>query len=153
MCFWGAERFLRKVKGVVRTSVGYTGGHVVEPSYEEVCTGRTGHVEEVEVVFDPHLVSYESLLRMFFNIHDPTQSLGQGPDVGEQYQSVIFYLTEEQKQTAERLVDELRRRGYAAATRLIPGSVFYPEEPFHQNYYEKMGKEPYCHSFVERLPI
>ena len=142
-CFWGVEHFLRKVKGVVRTCVGYVGGHVVDPSYEEVCNGKTGHVEAVEVIFDPQLVSYEALARMFFNIHDPTQSMRQGPDVGAQYQSAIFYLSEEQKLTAEKLIDELLRKGYVATTQLLAASVFYPAEMYHQDYYEKMGQEPY----------
>lgn len=152
-CFWGVEHFLRKVKGVVRTCVGYVGGHVVDPSYEEVCSGKTGHVEAVEVIFDPQLVSYEALARMFFNIHDPTQSMRQGPDVGAQYQSAIFYLSEEQKLTAGKLIDELLRKGYAATTQLLAASVFYPAEMYHQDYYEKMGQEPYCHGFVERLSL
>ncbi len=150
-CFWGVEYYFQKEKGVVRTAVGYTGGHVVNPSYEEVCTGKTGHKEALEILFDPSAVSYETLAKLFFEIHDPTQKTGQGPDLGPQYLSAIFYLTEKQKIVAEHLVEQLNRKGIKIATELLPAGPFYPGEEFHQKYYEKTGKMPYCHRRVERF--
>jgi len=110
-CFWGTEYYLQKAKGVVSTTVGYTGGKVKNPTYKEVCTGRTGHAEAVEVEFDPSVISYEELARLYFETHDFTQINGQGPDIGEQYRSVVFYTNEEQKEVAEKLVKELSQKG------------------------------------------
>lgn len=150
-CFWGVEYFFRGVEGVIRTAVGYTGGHVVDPSYREVCSGSTGHFEAIEIIFDPKIVSYEFLAKKFFEIHDPTEKRGQGADLGPQYLSAIFYLTEEQKRIAENLSSELKRKGYDVSTELRAASVFYPAELDHQQYYEKKGKEPYCHRYVRRF--
>lgn len=146
-CFWGTQYMLEKQPGVISTKVGYTGGHVDNPTYQQVCTGRTGHVEALEVVFDPTKTNYETLARMFFETHDPTQSNGQGPDIGPQYHSVIFYHSPEQKAVAEVLIGLLQAKGLKIATRVEPAAKFWPAEEYHQKYYDKNGKRPYCHSF------
>jgi peptide methionine sulfoxide reductase msrA/msrB len=146
-CFWGSEHVLRKAKGVLSTRVGYTGGRRPSPTYQQVCTGTTGHAEAVEVTFDPSQTSYEQLARLFFETHDPTQVNRQGPDVGEQYRSVIFYTNDEQKKTAEKLIDELKLKGLPVATQVVAASTFWPAEEYHQRYYEKSGGAPYCHSY------
>jgi peptide methionine sulfoxide reductase msrA/msrB len=144
-CFWGSEYYFKKAKGVVATKVGYTGGYVENPSYEQVCTGKTGHAETVEVLFDPSKTDFETLAKLFFEIHDFTQVNRQGPDVGEQYRSVIFYLDEEQKQIAETLLGILKHKGFKTATKVEKAGVFYPAENYHQDYYFKTGGVPYCH--------
>lgn len=144
-CFWGVEYWLSQFPGVVHTTVGYTGGHKENPTYEQVCTGTTGHLEAVEVLYDPLRTSYEDLVKLFFEIHDPAQTDGQGPDIGEQYLSAIFYVDEEQKQVAERVIDALKARGLKVATQLRPAGRFWPAEEYHQDYYAKNGGRPYCH--------
>jgi peptide methionine sulfoxide reductase msrA/msrB len=146
-CFWGTEYMFQNEKGVQSTTVGYTGGHTENPTYKQVCTGTTGHVEALQVVFDPKVVSYETLARRFFETHDPTQANGQGPDIGEQYHSVLFYANDEQKKTAEKLMAELKAKGIKVATRLEPAAKFWPAEDYHQKYYTKTGHLPYCHTY------
>lgn len=150
-CFWGVEYFLQKMDGVKSVSSGYTGGHVKNPGYREVCTGKTGHAEAVKVVFDPEQVSYEEVTRMFLEIHDPTQEGRQGPDIGDQYRSEIFYTTPAQKVTAEKLLGLLRDEGFRVATRVTQASEFYDAEDYHQDYYDNNGKAPYCHGYVKRF--
>ena len=141
-CFWGVELKLGQIPGVLSTLVGYTGGHTADPTYEDVCTGKTGHAEAVQVVFDPAWVSYEELVRRFFEIHDPTQVDRQGPDVGSQYRSAIFAHGQEQKRTAEKVMAAVRSAGTLAAplaTELAEAGAFYPAEGYHQKYFEKHG--------------
>lgn len=144
-CFWGVEYYLEQATGVVQTVVGYTGGRTQRPTYEEVCSHATGHAETVEVFYDPLLTSFEKLARLFFEIHDPTQLDRQGPDQGDQYRSDIFYVNEEQKQIAEKLIGELKKQGWTVVTRLEPATTFWPAEQCHQDYYRHKGQLPYCH--------
>ncbi|QXD16074.1 peptide-methionine (S)-S-oxide reductase MsrA [Rhodocaloribacter litoris] len=150
-CFWGTEYHFQRAPGVLSTRVGYTGGHKPNPTYRDVCSGTTGHAEAVEVYYDPEKTTYEALARLFFETHDPTQVNRQGPDVGEQYRSAIFYLDEEQKEVAERLIRILREKGYDVATEVTPASTFWPAESYHQKYYEATGKTPYCHVYTKRF--
>lgn len=146
-CFWGVEATFREVPGVVNTTVGYAGGHTKNPTYEEVCTDRTGHAEVVLVEYDPEKVSYEQLLEVFWNCHDPTQLNRQGPDVGTQYRSVIFAFTPEQREAAEASRERLERSGRYSrpiVTQILPAPEFYPAEEYHQRYLEKRGLRS-CH--------
>lgn len=139
-CFWGVQVLFKKLKGVTSTTVGYTGGHVENPSYEKVCTGTTGHAEAVELEFDPEQISYEKLLEEFFENHDPTTPNRQGPDVGEQYRSAIFYHSEEQKRLADEYIAKLvrtKRYEHPVVTEVLPAGPFYRAEEYHQNYAEK----------------
>jgi len=141
-CFWGVEQKLGQIPGVVSTVVGYTGGKTVDPTYEEVCSDKTGHAEAVQVAFDPSRVSYEELVRQFFSIHDPTQVNRQGPDRGSQYRSAIFYHGQAQRETARKVMDELESSGRykkRLATELVPAAAFYKAEEYHQKYFKKHG--------------
>lgn len=146
-CFWGVEAAFRQIKGVVSTSVGYSGGSYQNPSYKDVCTGRTGHAEVVEVVYDPSRVSYQDLLRVFWENHNPTTLNRQGPDVGTQYRSAIFFHTPQQEAAARASMDELSksgRWGRPIVTQIEPASQFYEAEDYHQQYLEKRGLST-CH--------
>lgn len=148
-CFWGTEYHFMKAKGVRATTVGYMGGHTMNPTYKEVCTGTTGHVETTEVVFDSTQTTYEDLIKLFFETHDFTQTDGQGPDIGEQYHSVIFYANNEQKAIAEKYIKILTEKGYKVATQLRPAenNEFWDAEDYHQEYYDKKNGTPYCHAY------
>lgn len=146
-CFWGLQYQMDRMSGVVSTSVGYTGGSTENPTYREVCSGETGHAEAIEVTFDPAQVTYEALARLFFETHDPTQVNRQGPDVGTQYRSEIFYLSEEQKETAEKLIAQLDEKGLSVATRVTAATTFWKAEEDHQEYFEKAGQSPHCHIY------
>ncbi|KTD42722.1 bifunctional methionine sulfoxide reductase B/A protein [Legionella parisiensis] len=150
-CFWGVDHFLKQISGVLRVEVGYTGGVTSEPSYDQVCQGNTGHYEAVRVIYDKAKTDYHQVLKRFFEIHDPTQKSGQGPDLGEQYKSAVFYYNQEQLDEAETLIQMLQKRGYQVATRLLPAQTFWPAEEYHQDYYAKHHKPPYCHQPVNRF--
>mgnify|MGYP001212053895 CR=1 FL=1 len=150
-CFWGVEYFLQKEPGVVAVVSGYTGGTVKNPSYREVCNGNTGHAETVKVTYDISKTSYEKLLKLFLEIHDPTQVGRQGPDIGDQYRSEIFYKNEEQKKLAEKYLGLLKAKGLKVATNVTKATEFYPAEEYHQDYYFRNGKVPYCHGYVSRF--
>jgi len=141
-CFWGVEAAFRCLQGVVSTAVGYSGGTLENPTYQDVCSDRTGHAEVVEVVYDPSVVSYDALLEVFWGNHDPTTLNRQGPDVGTQYRSVIFYHSEAQKAAAEISMQNLRNSGQykkAIVTEIKPAAKFYRAEEYHQRYLEKRG--------------
>lgn len=146
-CFWGVEYLMKKQTGVISTTVGYIGGHKDNPTYKEVCSGNTGHAEALEVVFDPSIVSFEKLAKLFFEIHDFTQVNRQGPDIGEQYRSGVFYLNDEQKKTTEDIIKILSDKGYKVATEVTKANKFWKAEDYHQDYYEVTGKQPYCHVY------
>jgi peptide methionine sulfoxide reductase msrA/msrB len=150
-CFWGVEYFMHKIPGVISTEAGYTGGHIKNPTYKDVCSHTTGYAEAVRIIFNPGKTSYDAVVRMFFEIHDPTQFNRQGPDVGDQYRSEVFYLNKEQKETTENLIELLKQKGYKVVTKVTPASVFWRAEDFHQQYYEKEGQTPYCHGYVKRF--
>ena len=146
-CFWGTQYHFMKANGVISTTVGYMGGHTKNPTYKEVCTGETGHVETTEVVFDKTKTSYENMIKLYFETHDFTQVGGQGPDIGDQYRSVIFYTSENQKKMAEKYISILTDKGYKVATLLRPAPEFWKAEDYHQEYYEKKHGTPYCHIY------
>ncbi len=146
-CFWGTQYHFSKKEGVISTKVGYTGGTVENVSYEEVCTGTTGHAEAVKVVFDPSIVSYKELTKLYFETHDPTQVDRQGPDIGTQYRTEIFYTGQEQKKVAEELISILKNKGMDVVTKVTKAGKFWEAEKYHQNYYKKKGGTPYCHIY------
>ncbi len=146
-CFWCVEAIFQNLKGVISVEPGYAGGSMANPSYEAVCTGKTGHAEVAKIVFNPKIISYKELLSVFWKIHDPTTVDRQGNDIGEQYRSVIFYTTPEQKVTAEKIKSELDKSSYydkPIVTQIEPLDHFYKAEDYHKNYYENNKDEPYC---------
>ena len=144
-CFWGVEYWLKRLPGVLKTEVGYCGGTVPNPTYEQVCEKNTGHYEAVRVVYDPQRLTLTRVLERFFAIHNFEQSDGQGPDIGPQYRSAIFCHDDDQKAIAENVINKLKQAGQPVSTVILPASVFWSAENYHQEYYEKTGKEPYCH--------
>ena len=150
-CFWGVEYYLNKAKGVIGTTSGYSGGTTENPTYKQVCTGLTGHAETVEVEYNSEETDFETLCKLFFEIHDPTQIDRQGPDKGEQYRSVVFYTNEKQKEITVKLITELESKGLKVATEVIPFKKFWAAEDYHQDYYDGNGKLPYCHGYTKRF--
>jgi methionine-S-sulfoxide reductase len=150
-CFWGVEHFLEQIDGVVRVESGYMGGHVESPTYHDVSGQESGHLETVRVYFDPAKVSYEAVAKRFFEIHDPTQADGQGPDIGPEYLSAVFVTGDEQREVTEALIERLRGRGYSVVTTIEPAQTFWLAEDYHQDYYVKTKSKPYCHTPVARF--
>src|SRR3990167_7620412 len=177
-CFWGVEYYFKRLPGILKTEVGYSGGTLANPSYKAICRGdtghyevirvvydpqkifsdgfvvyflriinNTGHYEVIRVVYDPQKINYKTIAKYFFEIHNPTQPDGQGPDRGEQYLSVAFYYDTKQQEILLTLIKQLEVKGYKIATKVLPVSIFWPAEDFHQDYYDKQGKEPYCHRY------
>ncbi len=151
-CFWCIEPIFSGLRGVERAIPGYTGGHLADPSYEQVCSGRTGHAEAVEVTFDPQEISYEDLLEVLFAMHDPTTENRQGADVGTQYRSAVFYHTPEQRAAAERAVSDLAREawweGEKVVTQVVPADTFYPAEEYHHEYFARNPERGYCRAVI-----
>jgi peptide-methionine (S)-S-oxide reductase len=149
-CFWCTEAIFQQLEGVIKVTSGYSGGHVVNPTYEQVCDKNTGHAECLNIEYDKTKISFDELLEVFWKSHDPTTLNRQGNDIGPQYRSVIFYHSEEQKEKANQYKDELNSSGIfknPVVTEIAPFTVFYPAENYHQNYYNENGSQPYC-SFV-----
>ncbi len=147
-CFWGVEEILRALPGVIQTTAGYTGGTAKNPAYEDVKTGKTGHAEAIQIVFDPVKITYEELLDFFFRLHDPTTRNRQGNDIGTQYRSAIFFKNEEQRKAAERAkkcVDQSGKWSALVVTEIVPAGLFYPAEEYHQDYLQKHPDGYTCH--------
>jgi len=150
-CFWGVEHLLQQFAGVESVVSGYMGGESENPTYKEVCSGSSGHAEVVEVTYNPTIVTYERLAQAFFEIHDPTHLNRQGPDVGNQYRSIIFVKTEDERKIIASLIKRLQSNGYDVVTEIEDAVPFYRAEEYHQDYYERKGSEPYCHRYVKRF--
>lgn len=149
-CFWGTEYYYKNIEGVISTSVGYIGGKTNNPTYKEVCTGSTGHAEVVEVVYDIDKANLSELVKLFFEIHDFTQINRQGPDIGEQYRTEIFYTNERQKEIADGIIDILVAKGYEVATITTKANKYFKAENYHQDYFNQKGTTPTCH-FRQRI--
>jgi peptide-methionine (S)-S-oxide reductase len=150
-CFWCTEAAFNIIKGVERIEPGYTGGTTINPTYEEVSTGTTGHAEAAQIYFDPKVITYKEILEVFFTMHDPTSLNRQGADIGTQYRSAIFYHNQQQKETAQKLIAELAQEGIwdkPIVTEIVPLKTFYSAETYHKDYYKKHPKEPYCQAVI-----
>ena len=150
-CFWGVEYHLESIKGVKDAISGFMGGTQKNPAYYDVVRKNTGHLETVEVIYDSTVVNYETLAKAFFEIHDPTQTNGQGPDIGSQYLSAIFVSNEEERKIVKKLIHILEKKGLNVATKILEKSDFYKAEEYHQNHYKKKGSKPYCHAYIKRF--
>jgi peptide methionine sulfoxide reductase msrA/msrB len=150
-CFWGMEYHFEKLNGVLSVTSGYIGGNVKNPTYKDVSQGNSGHYEAVEIVYDSTKVSYETLAKLFFEIHDPTQKDGQGPDIGSQYLSAVFTSDKSEQETINKLIMQLQSKGLQISTKILNTDTFYKAENYHQDYYKKNGKTPYCHAYVKRF--
>lgn len=151
-CFWGIEHYFLQESGVLKTEVGYTGGKTNYPTYQSVCSGNTRHFEATRIVYDPKQISYQQIIKLFFEIHDPTQANGQGADIGTQYHSAVFYFNEEQKKITEDLMHYLEKKGNTITTQVLPATVFWPAEKDHQQYYLKHKQDTVCHRRTPRFP-
>jgi peptide-methionine (S)-S-oxide reductase len=146
-CFWCVDTIFRELQGVEKVESGYAGGRTANPTYRDVCSGMTGHAEVVQVTFDPSVLSFRDLLRVFFTVHDPTTADRQGADIGTQYRSIILYHSDEQRETAKQVIDELNREKVwddPIVTQLVPFTTFYSAEKYHQDYYSQNPNQPYC---------
>lgn len=150
-CFWGVEHLMQQEEGVINVVSGYMGGHVDNPTYLQVKGHTTGHAETVEITYKSKVTSYENLLKLFMEIHDPTQLNRQGVDIGPQYRSEIFYLTQDEKECAEKVIGILKEKGYEVVTKVTPAGKFWVAEEYHQNYCQVHGIEPECHMRVKRF--
>lgn len=150
-CFWGVEHLFQSKEGVLNAVSGYMGGPLDNPTYQDVLTGKTGHLEAVEITYDPDQVSYQELTKFFFEIHDPTQANGQGPDIGAQYLSAVFYSSEKEKEISQDLVNLLKNKGFDVVTKLIPAETFWIAEDYHQDYYVNKNQQPYCHVYRKKF--
>ncbi len=150
-CFWGVEHYLEKLKGVKSATSGFMGGTMVNPTYRDVSTKDTGHIETVEVVYEPSKISYMNLAKAFFEIHDPTQKNRQGPDMGEQYQSAVFVTNDNERKIITSLLKQLKSNGYPPVTKILKADKFYKADEYHQNYHAKKRSTPYCHGYVKRF--
>jgi peptide methionine sulfoxide reductase msrA/msrB len=150
-CFWGVEYYMDQIPGVISTETGYTGDDMANPTYAKVSSHTTDFAEAVRIVFDPDKTDFEQIARMFFEIHDPTQMDRQGPDVGHQYRSAVFYRTDEQRKITEKLIGILKQKGYKVVTEVVPAAKFWTAEAYHQQYYAKNNGTPYCHRFEKRF--
>lgn len=146
-CFWGVEYYFQRLPGVLKTEVGYTGGSLAKPTYQQVCSHTSGHLEAVRVIYDKAQLSYADVIKYFFETHDFTQTDGQGPDIGPQYLSAIFYYDQQQKTVAQEIIRLLQQKKYSVATQLYPVSTFWPAENYHQSYYNHKQQQPYCHTY------
>lgn len=146
-CFWGVEYYFKRLKGVTRTTVGFMGGSIENPSYKQVKTGATGHLETIKVEYDPTVISYEALIKYFFEIHDFEQTDGQGVDIGSQYLSAIWVANPTEQAIAEKVIGELKQMGYRPATQIRQALPFYPAEDYHQDYLDLRGEMPECHVY------
>jgi peptide methionine sulfoxide reductase msrA/msrB len=150
-CFWGVEYLFEHKNGVISATSGYMGGSWDNPTYKDVSYKKTGHIETVKVIYDPVIIGYEELTKFFFEIHDPTQYNGQGPDIGNQYISAIFHKTDKEKEIIVRLIDILKTKGYEIATKVIPAETFWEAEDYHQDYYDRKKSQPYCHAYKKKF--
>jgi len=150
-CFWGVEHLLQSKEGVLNAVSRYMGGSLDNPTYQDVLTGKTGHLEAVEITYDPDQVSYQDLTKFFFEIHDPTQANGQGPDIGAQYLSAVFYSSEKEKEISQELINLLKNKGFDVVTKIIPAETFWIAEDYHQDYYVNRNQQPYCHVYRKKF--
>jgi len=150
-CFWGMEYYFQNSPGVIDASSGYMGGHVDNPTYKQICTGTTGHLEVIKVIYDPSKTNFRKLTKLFFEIHNPEQTNGQGPDIGSQYLSAAYFENEAEKETIKELISELESTGFKIATSVSPLAKFWKAEEYHQDYYQNNGQRPYCHGYTKRF--